>query len=64
MRPDLFKNDQEKGKGPSFGLGRTQMQLVDQDRDVRYAKGNPSPIQYQPKHIGKELSKDSSKYTF
>ena len=43
VRPDLFKNDMEKGKGPSFGLGRNQMQLVDQDRDIRYAKGNPSP---------------------
>ena len=64
VRNDLFKNEIEKGKGSSFGLGRSQMQPVEQDRDVRYFKGNPSPHKYQPNHIGREFSKDSSKYTF
>ena len=64
VRSDLFKNELEKGKGASFGLGRSNMQLVDQDRDVRYLKGNPSPHKYSPNKPGIELAKDSSKYTF
>lgn len=64
VRQDLFKNEMEKGKGSSFGLGRSQMQLVDHDRDIKYLRGNPSPSKYSPQHIGKELSKDSVKYTF
>ena len=63
-RNDLFKNEIEKGKGHSFGMGRKEMQKIDQERDILYLKDNPSPNKYSPVHVGKELSKDSVKYTF
>ena len=54
----------EKNKGTSFGLGRGQMQKIDQERDIIYHKETPSPSKYSPLHPGKELSRDSVKFSF
>jgi len=35
---DHFKTAMEKKRGKSFGLGREKMQLIDQERDIRYLK--------------------------
>ena len=63
-RPNYFKNELEKGKGISFGLGREELQKTDQERDIMYLKSNPAPGKYDPLHPGRELMKDGVKYTF
>ena len=53
----------KEGRGSSFGLGRGEMQKIDQERDILYHKETPSPNKYVPTYPGKELMKDSVKYS-
>ena len=54
----------EKKKGCSFGLGRSNLQLTDHDRDNKYLRDNPSPNKYEPVVPGKQLKKDAVQYSF
>ena len=63
IRPNHFKNDMEQGRGSSFGLGRSQMQKTDQERDINSLKNNPSPVKYEPVPVGKVMAKDAVKYS-
>ena len=53
----------DKKKGFSFGLGRAVMQKVDHDRDQEYLIENPGPGSHVPIYPGRELAKDSVKYS-
>ena len=63
-RINHFLNDMEKRKGCSFGLGRSNLQKTDHDRDIKYLRANPSPNKYEPIHPGKRLKQDAVQYSF